>query len=115
MTDFSQCFQFSDGSSQLTCALFQFLEQPHILDGDHRLIRECFKQRYLFVRKGPHLCAANSNGPDCSTLTHQWHGESSSDAQLLYVPPDIGIILVVFCQHVVNVHRLPVNYGATAG
>ena len=39
------------GLAQFRVALLEFLEQPHVLDGDHRLIGESFEQRNLFFRE----------------------------------------------------------------
>src|SRR5262249_8671343 len=35
------------GLSQFCIALLDLLKQPHVLDGDHRLVREGFEERYL--------------------------------------------------------------------
>ena len=49
------------------CLLFQrfleFLEQSHVLDGDHRLIGEGFKQFDLRRSKGAHLDATCDQCP----------------------------------------------------
>src|SRR5688572_27932319 len=37
----------------------QFLEQPHVLDGDHRLVCERLDQSDLTHRKRPHISPAN--------------------------------------------------------
>ena len=44
----------------LRCAP-EFFEQPHVLDGDHRLVGEGFKQGDLLVGEWLHLQTANSN------------------------------------------------------
>ena len=38
--------------AQFRVALLDFFEQPHVLDGDHRLIGEGFEERDLFIEKG---------------------------------------------------------------
>ena len=40
------------GLAQFRVALAEFLEQPHVLDGDHRLVGEGFEKRDLFVGEG---------------------------------------------------------------
>ena len=37
---------------KIAVALLQFFEQPHVLDGDHRLVGEGFQQRNLFSVNG---------------------------------------------------------------
>ena len=37
------------GLAQFGVALVEFFKQPHVLDGDYRLIGESFDQRDLFV------------------------------------------------------------------
>ena len=44
LADFSQRFQFPDRSRKLARPRLQFLEQPHILDRDHRLVGEAFEE-----------------------------------------------------------------------
>ena len=50
LADFSQRFEFPDRPSKLAGPCFQFLEQPHVLDGDHGLVGEGFEQLDLLVR-----------------------------------------------------------------
>ena len=45
--------------AQFRVALLQFLEQPHVLDGDHRLVGEGFEQCDLLVCERPDFRAAN--------------------------------------------------------
>ena len=48
------------GLAQFGVALAEFLEQPHVLDGDHRLVGEGLEKRDLLVgeRRGP-LCGGS--------------------------------------------------------
>ena len=59
-----RCRLMLQGLAQFCVALLQFLEQPHVLDGDHRLVGEGFKQLDLLLGKRPNLRAANLNRPD---------------------------------------------------
>ena len=43
LTNFSQRFQFSNRPRKLLGPRLEFLEQAHVLDGDHRLIGEGFQ------------------------------------------------------------------------
>ena len=41
--------------SEIAVAFLQFFEQPHVLDGDHRLVSEGFEQLDLHRSEGTHL------------------------------------------------------------
>jgi hypothetical protein len=56
--------------AQFRVALLDLLEQSHVLDGDHSLIRERFEKGDLFVRKGPYFGALNYNYTDGNVLAH---------------------------------------------
>ena len=44
--------------AQLSVALLQLLEQPGVLDGDHRLVGERLQQRDLLLAERAHLVAS---------------------------------------------------------
>ena len=46
--------------AQFCVALLEFLEQPHVLDGDNGLIGESFEKRDLFIRERTNLRAPNN-------------------------------------------------------
>ena len=48
--------------------LGELLEQPHVLDGDHRLVGEGFEQRDLLVGERSDFRATNHDGPDGQRL-----------------------------------------------
>ena len=54
--------------AQFRVALAEFLEQAHVLDGDHRLVGEGFEKRYLFVGEGTNLCTADDDQTDGDAL-----------------------------------------------
>src|SRR5262249_51124707 len=68
---------------QFCIALLDLLEQPHVLDGDHRLIREGFQERDLFFREGTNLHTADHDRPDRDILPQQRCSKKSTDAVLL--------------------------------
>ncbi len=49
--------------AQFRIALAEFLEQSHVLDGDHRLVGEGLEQRDLLVGERPDFRAANAIAP----------------------------------------------------
>ena len=52
--------EFRVGCFELRGLLREFLEQPHVLDGDHRLICERLEQGNLFLGKRADLGATES-------------------------------------------------------
>ena len=50
LADLSQRFQFPNRLRQLARSRLQFLEQPHVLDGDDRLVGEGFEESDLSSR-----------------------------------------------------------------
>src|SRR5262249_40820991 len=50
-----RCRLMLQGFTQFCVALLKLFEQPHILDGDHRLVRESFEKCDLLVGEGSNL------------------------------------------------------------
>jgi hypothetical protein len=44
------------------------LEEPDVLDGNHRLVGKGFEQLDLFIRKRSHFSAPNQNRPNGNPL-----------------------------------------------
>jgi len=63
---------------KLVRALLLGLEQPRILDRDHRLVGEGLEQCDLFLGKRPHLHATDQNRSDRLPLPQQRSGERRS-------------------------------------
>ena len=64
LTDFAEGFELAHRACQFVGSLIQFFEQPHVLDGDHRLVGEGFKEFDLRRGEGAHLdatCGQRSN------------------------------------------------------
>src|SRR5262245_2060260 len=64
LTDLAQRSQFADRLRQLARPRLQFLEQAYVLNGDHCLVSEGFKELDLRRGEGVHLgatCAQESN------------------------------------------------------
>ena len=60
LTDFAERFELAYRACQFVGSLIQFFEQPHVLDGDHGLVGEGFKQLDLLVSKGVDLACDGS-------------------------------------------------------
>src|SRR5262249_42544252 len=71
---------FVECHGQLAIARLKFLEQPHILDGDDRLVGERFQQRDLAVRKEPGLRARYNDDADGCAISQQWDVDAAAMA-----------------------------------
>ncbi len=71
----------------------QFLEQPHVLDGDDRLVGEGGHQLDLLVGEGPHLRPADHEDAADRALPEHGNGEDRPDlgAALAFGPAVLGI------------------------
>src|SRR5262249_54196734 len=63
------CGLMLQGLAQFSVTLLNLLEQPHVLDSDHRLGGESLEERDMFLREGTDFCAPNRNSPDRNILT----------------------------------------------
>ena len=68
----------------------------------------------MLLGKRSNLPAADSDGTDGSIFTHKWDGQPRSHTQFLDIAPDVGMFFFALRQHVVNMYRLTVQYGAAA-
>src|SRR5262245_18136368 len=71
------------GLSQFCVALLDLLEQPHVFDGDDRLVGEDFKKRDLLLREGADYSTTNDDDADRLVLAHEGRNEYRSDAEAL--------------------------------
>ena len=65
------CRLMLQGLAQFGVALLEFLEQTDVLDGDHGLVGEGFKQLDLLVSKRTNFHAANQNRSNRNAFTQQ--------------------------------------------
>src|SRR5207237_5226692 len=63
-----QCF------SKLTVASIELVKQPHVLDGDDRLIGATLKLRDLLFRKGANFSTAEMNHAKSDAFSQQRNG-----------------------------------------
>ena len=59
---------------------FQLVEQPHVLDGDDRLISEGLEQSDLRIGKWPGFQPADGDGANRIALAHQRNAEGAAKA-----------------------------------
>ena len=72
------CGLMLQGLAQLCVALLQFLEQPHVLDGDHGLAAKVLSKLDLLVGEWTDFVAANMNRADGNALAKQRRGRGSN-------------------------------------
>ena len=106
-----RCRLMLQGLAQFCVALLEFLEQPHVLDGDHGLVGEGFKQLDLLFGKGSNFGAANHDRPNGNTFTQQRRGKNTSETPAACCAVVLPGTRSHLCQDIVNVNRLPVDHG----
>ena len=67
---------------QLSVSRLQLLEQPHVLDGDHRLVGEGPQQRNLLVGERLDLGASDPDRADGCALAQQRNAQEGAVAEL---------------------------------
>ena len=82
LADFAQCLQFSYRLRELGRARLKFLEEPNVLDRDHRLIGEGLQQSDLFFGKRARDAPADSDGAHGLVLAHQRNAQYASETPL---------------------------------
>src|SRR5215471_9940287 len=88
--------------------LFEFSEEPDVLDGDHGLVGEGFEKSDLFVCEGPDFCPPKSDHSDDGTLPQHRNCEDCSD---LSTPLTLGPTVFRVCQDVMDVNHSPLQCG----
>src|SRR5207249_661735 len=68
---------------ELAAFVLDLLEQPHVLDRDHRLVSKSPEQLDLFLGKRPHRGARKYDRSDWAAFSNQWNTEHRAKACLL--------------------------------
>src|SRR5262249_44663274 len=76
MGDLAQRSQLFNRACELARARLHLVEQPHVLDRDHRLACESCQQCNLLVREWPHFGATNHERANGLVLPQQGNGEN---------------------------------------
>src|SRR5262249_425432 len=93
---------------QLPALLLDFIEQPHVLNCDHRLVGESRNELNLFVGERPHLRARQSQNADGDTFAQHRHAQyGAKSAQCL----GLGPCLILGYTHVGDVNDLTFQQG----
>ena len=91
------------------------LEQPHISDGDHRLIRKSLQHADLLVSEGMHLVAAEHDRADALLLAQERHAQNAAVAHAQRQFAAVGELGIGLVLQILDVHRLLVDEGAARG
>ena len=100
--------QFLDRAHELGGTSPQFVEQPGILDCDHRLVGKGGDQLYLFFRKRLYARSSERNGANGRAVPQKRNSEPRPvSAELLYFRPGIiGVVCYVLDVHYASLkHR----------
>ena len=100
-----------EGLGQLAVARLQLREQPHVLDGDHRLVGEGLEEGDLPLREELRLGATDVDRADRDTFSHQGDAEDGAEA---HAPRVLAALreFVHFGLHVCDVDGPPVQHGS---
>ena len=71
--------------AQLARPRLHFVEQPRVLDRDHRLVSESGDQLDLLLRERLDLRTGEENCADGHSLAHEWHTERCPEVKVLRV------------------------------
>src|SRR5262245_7712859 len=110
---------FACGSLMFECfgqgprALLHVVEQPYVLDRDHRLACEGCQQCNLLVREWPYLGATDQKSTNGLVLPQQGNAESGPVTETESARAAIGE-LVGGTLEVMHVHRFTINEGAAS-
>ncbi len=90
--------------------LLGLVEQPHVLDRDHRLVGEGLEQPDVLFGEGPHLGASHQDRAEGASFAHQRHRKSGAMTilarEFLPEPKLLSRVLQIR-----DVHRPPVDDG----
>src|SRR5262249_49523829 len=77
-SDFAKGRELLDRASEIAGPSFQLFEQPHVLDGDHRLVSEGLEKGNLALCERPELAASHAYHTERRALSQQGHTQLGS-------------------------------------
>src|SRR5262249_2312837 len=109
-----RCSLMFQGFTQFCIALLQFLEQPHVLDGDHRLVGKGLQKSDLLGSERTRLDSSNKDRAERCTLAEQWDSQPSPGQKttLTFQRCGLGKFRIQVCNFFINMNLLPVGYGS---
>ena len=103
-----RCRLMLQGLAQFCVALLEFLEQPHVFDGDDRLCGKGFKQLDLLVGEGTNFRAANKDSSDRGSFTQQRRGQACASGDLWLQGLSIRKLGFLYCHEIMNMDCLTI-------
>ena len=102
------------GLAQFCVALAEFLEQPHVFDGNDRLVGEGFEQLNLLVGERTRLNSSNEDRAHRRGLPEQRDGKDSPGYQPTLTCPGCGLgkLGIQVRDVCISMNFLPVDYGS---
>jgi hypothetical protein len=82
---FGSCRLLLQRLGEFPRALLLRLEQPRVLNGDHRLVGEGGDQFYLLFVKWTHLNAGERKDANCRSVTQERHSKDRPEPECLLV------------------------------
>src|SRR5262252_10619470 len=95
--------------------LLQLIEQPHVLDGDDRLVGKGFEEQDLLARERTYLLSANLDSPNGDAFSQQRcrkYGPNTRESLSRFGFREFGFEL---CEKVMDMDRVPVDHGPAGG
>ena len=96
---------------QLAVPRVELLEQTHVLDRDHRLVREGLQKPDLLIREGADFASPHRDDADRDSLPEQGNSQIRAVPAQALVDLALRELLVGFGCQVVDVDGLPVHNG----
>src|SRR5262245_18588917 len=109
---FGSCRLVFESLTQFGVTLLNLLKQPHVLDGDDRLIGKNLKKRNLLIGKRSHFRASYENRSDGKTLSQEWrsdHGVAPVAGSSRFGERKFHLRR---CLDIVDMYQLPIDYGS---
>src|SRR5262245_48150320 len=103
------------GLAQFCIALLDLLEQPHILDGDNRLIGKGLEKSDLLFRKRPYFGSADLNRADGNSFTKQRRNKNRARACNLLARLGFLVLRFKLWHDIMNMNRLAVDDRSAGG
>src|SRR5262245_3284805 len=88
-----RCRLILQGFAQFCVALPQFLKQPHVFDGNDRLVRKRFEEGDLLVGKRLCLHPPDGNASNRLSFTEQGSSQQGSCSRGSPAPPRLGKLI----------------------
>jgi hypothetical protein len=98
------------GLRERTVLFLELREQPHVLDGDDRLVGKGLEQCDLLVGEGTRLSLVDVDRADWQAVAQQWDGRDAPEVSDRC--DDLEFVLRI-CRQVGNLHDLPRQDSAT--